>query len=197
MADNILVNGSEILTIEDNLCVSNIIEITSGFPGPQGPPGRDGSVGPRGPKGKTGSSGSLGFSSYQTTGFGKAPGASLNSDLDPIYLQLNDAGAYFIKMGILFEPRDGATSSSSITSNVNALITLPNQDITYIYGIDSNDLSNTYIRNISSSGLSFEKEIFCITSVPNLIFRVSWTSDSTSSSYLYRNKGYMFAIKAI
>jgi hypothetical protein len=197
MADNILINGSEILNIEDNLFVSNIIEISSGFPGPQGPPGRDGSVGPRGPKGKTGSSGSLGFSSYQSTGFGKAPGTSLNSELDPIYLQLTNTGAYFIKIGMTFEPRNGATSLSSITSDVNALITLPNQDITYIYGIDSNDLNNTYIRNISSSGFSFEKEIFCVTSTPDLIFRVFWTSDSTSSSYLYRNKGYMFAIKAI
>jgi len=54
MAEFISINDSERLSVIDNFIQSNIIEITTGFPGPPGKDGSQGLPGPRGPRGRTG-----------------------------------------------------------------------------------------------------------------------------------------------
>lgn len=54
MAEFIGINDAERLSVIDNFIESNIIEITSGFPGPGGKDGIPGPPGPRGPRGRPG-----------------------------------------------------------------------------------------------------------------------------------------------
>lgn len=54
MAETVVINGTEKLSIIDNFISSNIIEINTGTPGVQGKQGIPGPPGPRGPRGKTG-----------------------------------------------------------------------------------------------------------------------------------------------
>lgn len=54
MAEAILINGTDKLSIIDNFVAATIIEINSGTPGQAGKQGVPGPSGPRGPRGKTG-----------------------------------------------------------------------------------------------------------------------------------------------
>jgi hypothetical protein len=54
MAEAILINGTDKLSIIDNFIQSTIIEFNSGTPGQAGKQGIPGPPGPRGPRGKTG-----------------------------------------------------------------------------------------------------------------------------------------------
>jgi hypothetical protein len=54
MAEAIVINGTEKLSIIDNFVEATIIEINSGTPGQAGKQGVPGPSGPRGPRGKTG-----------------------------------------------------------------------------------------------------------------------------------------------
>jgi hypothetical protein len=56
MSDLLAINDNERLSIIDNFIEQNIIEITSGFPGPAGKDGVPGLPGPRGPRGRPGPS---------------------------------------------------------------------------------------------------------------------------------------------
>lgn len=54
MAEAIVINGTDKLSIIDNFVAATIIEINSGTPGQAGKQGVPGPSGPRGPRGKTG-----------------------------------------------------------------------------------------------------------------------------------------------
>ena len=54
MAEAILINGTDRLSIIDNFIESTVIEFNSGTPGQTGKQGIPGPSGPRGPRGKTG-----------------------------------------------------------------------------------------------------------------------------------------------
>jgi hypothetical protein len=54
MAEAIVINGTDKLSIIDNFVAATIIEINSGTPGQPGKQGVPGPSGPRGPRGKTG-----------------------------------------------------------------------------------------------------------------------------------------------
>jgi len=54
MAEFVSINDAEKLSVIDNFIESNIIEITSGFPGPAGKDGIPGPPGPRGLRGRPG-----------------------------------------------------------------------------------------------------------------------------------------------
>lgn len=54
MAETVVINDLDRLSVIDNFITSNIVEITSGFPGKDGKQGIPGPPGPRGPRGKPG-----------------------------------------------------------------------------------------------------------------------------------------------
>lgn len=95
MAEFVSVNDGERLSIIDNFIESNIIEVTSGFPGP---PGRDGLPGPqgaRGPRGKPGTSSRTNEIVKLTGATTNASSYTLNASESSLYLPNQSASSFY------------------------------------------------------------------------------------------------------
>lgn len=95
MAEFVSVNDGERLSIIDNFIESNIIEVTSGFPGPPGKDGLPGPQGARGPRGKPGASSRTNEIIKLTGATTNASSYILNASESSLYLPNQSAVSFY------------------------------------------------------------------------------------------------------